>query len=407
MKKLKPTLLIIVIYISFISLGLPDTVLGVAWPSIRSTFKLPLQVAGVITVVTTIGTAISCFASGIILRKIKTGQVVFISSVLTGTALLGYSIAPAFSWLLLLTIPLGIGAGAVDTGINNYVALNYSQRDMNWLHCFWGIGAFVGPNIINFSVMYSNGWRGGYRMIGIIQICIAAIILISLPLWRKKSELSKTDDRNDSQHKEKLKAFQLFTKKGVVLSILAFPMYIAVEMGTGVWLASYLIESRDINKIRAGILVSIFYASITIGRLLSGIIATRYSNNELIKKGLGIMLIAAILLNIPNPIFIIPAIILLGVGCAPIYPSMLHNTPKLFGIQHSQEITGYQIGSSYLSGVIIVPLIGFLADKITIEIIPLSILLFTISIIIIMRKLNTKDLSNSENLKQESCIIRE
>lgn len=386
MKINKKIALLSVIYLAFISLGLPDTVLGVAWPVMRMDLGLPLEAAGIFIMVTTIGTALSSFASGKILDRIGTGKVILISCVMTGGALLGYSIVPAFIGLLLLTIPLGVGAGAVDTGLNNYVAIHYSSKHMSWLHCFWGVGAFFGPNIMTWMIVQSGHWQVGYQTIGILQLGIASLLLITLPLW--KSNGNEIKQHHDEEIHAKVRGMELLRKKGVVLSILAFPLYVGVEAGTGLWLGSYLIEGQHMAQLQAGILVSLFYGSITIGRFINGFIAEKYENKQLIRLGLSIMVVGVILFNLPINGLIIPSILLIGLGCAPIFPSMIHQTPRLFGTSNSQVITGYQVGMSYLSGVVITPIIGLLASHIAIQMIPLTIGFFTVMMVFATERMN-------------------
>lgn len=388
-KKNKPRLLIVVIYLTFIALGLPDTILGVAWPSMRSSLFLPLEAAGIITMLTTICTAFSSFASGLLLHKLGTGKVVFISTLLSASALFGYSLSPSFWWLLLCTLPLGVGAGAIDTGINHFVALKYSPRHMNWLHSFWGIGAFLGPSIITLYVADSGNWRGGYQMIAAIVFVIAAIIgiSISLSLWRSKS-IKEENTALQNKAVQKKSGLNLIRQQDVFLSIIAFPIYIAVEMGVGVWLASYLIEGRGLDKLNVGLIISLFYISIMIGRLIAGIFANNISIQKLMNMGLCLMFIGSWMLIIQQNSLLVPSIILLGIGCAPIFPSMIHNTPKLFGEINSQEITGYQVGGSYLSGVLILPVMGLLSSKVSLEVIPITICLFVVLLAFIVNLIN-------------------
>ncbi|NEP53298.1 MAG: MFS transporter [Moorea sp. SIO3C2] len=379
----------VVIYLTFIALGLPDTILGVAWPSMRSSLFLPLEAAGIITMLTTICTAFSSFASGLLLHKLGTGKVVFISTLLSASALFGYSLSPSFWWLLLCTLPLGVGAGAIDTGINNFVALKYSPRHMNWLHSFWGIGAFLGPSIITLYVADSGNWRGGYQVIAAIVFVIAAIIgiSISLSLWRSKS-IKEENTALQNKAVQKKSGLNLIRQQDVFLSIIAFPIYIAVEMGVGVWLASYLIEGRGLDKLNVGLIISLFYISIMIGRLIAGIFANNISIQKLMNIGLCLMFIGSWMLIIQQNSLLVPSIILLGIGCAPIFPSMIHNTPKLFGEINSQEITGYQVGGSYLSGVLILPVMGLLSSKVSLEVIPITICLFVVLLAFIVNLIN-------------------
>lgn len=379
---IKGILLLGIIYLSFISLGLPDTVLGIAWPSMRIDLNLPLEAAGIFTMVTTLGTALSSFSSGWILKKLGIGKVILFSCILTAFALLAYSFSTSFLWLLLLTIPLGIGAGSVDTGLNNYVANNYSARHMSWLHCFWGLGAFMGPNIMTFVLENLGDWRKGYKIIGILQFFIAFILIISLTLWKNKEKSIS------ESHHEKLTGLKLLRKKEVLLSILAFPIYVAVEGGIGLWLGSYLIEGLKLSQGKAGLIVSLFYLSLTIGRFLNGIISNNFSTKSVIRGGIIIMIFGLFILVLPFKEITVISIILVGLGCAPIFPSMIHQTPKLFGSINSEEITGYQVGMAYLAGLIITPLVGLMANRFFIGIIPILYLLFTSLLLLITENLN-------------------
>ncbi|HYF75183.1 MAG TPA: MFS transporter, partial [Candidatus Nitrosocosmicus sp.] len=302
------TILLIVIYIAFISLGLPDSLLGTAWPTMRSTLNLPLEAAGIFISITTLCTAVSSFISGHIISRLGTGRVTFISCIMTGLMLLGYSIAPSYIWLLILTIPLGFGAGAVDTGLNNYIAKHYSSRHMSWLHCFWGVGASLGPIIMTYAIAQVNNWRFGYRSIGIIQLSLSVILMLTLPLWKEK-ELQQ-------EHLEQTKVIHgnVLNYKGVWLSIGVFPLYIGIEAGTGVWLSSLLVEGRGIDQITAGIWISLFYASITGGRFLSGFITSKFTNRQMIQGGLKVAIIGASMLILPVKALILPGIIFIGLG---------------------------------------------------------------------------------------------
>ena len=352
-------LLIIVIYIIFIGLGLPDTILGVAWSSIRRSLSLPLEAAGIITLSITICTVISSFASGLLLDRFGTHSVIFTSLLFSSGALFGFSISSSLWWLLLFALPLGIGAGAIDTSVNHFVALNYSPKTMNWLHSFWGVGAFLGPTIISFYLANSGNWRDGYRAIAIILLTISLIVAISFSLWQDKSVKEKKAPPKETEKQTSQINLQL--RRDIFICVIAFPIYIAIEMGIGVWMGSYLIDRRSLNEANAGLIVSLYYASITVGRIFSGFIANNIPVQKLLNLGFLLMFIGASMLLAHQNSLLITSILLLGIGCAPIYPSMIYRTPQLFGKANSQKITGYQIGCSYLSGVLILPAVGFLS----------------------------------------------
>lgn len=377
-------LLLVVIYIAFISLGLPDSLLGTAWPAMRSSLRLPLEAAGLFIMITTLATAISSFVSGHVIGRLGTGRVTFISCVLTGSMLVGYSMASSYAWLLVLTIPLGFGAGAVDTGLNNYVAKYFSSRHMNWLHCFWGVGASVGPAVMTYAITGFGNWRPGYRWIGLTQLVLSLILLISLPLWKEKER----EAPQEHPHPADGAGGNILRQKGVWLSIVAFPLYIGVEAGTGVWLGSLLVEGRGISQATAGLWISFFYGSITVGRLLSGFITSRFSNRQMIRGGLLIAIVGSALLAVPLKFLILPGIILIGLGCAPVFPGMVHETPRRFGSSQSEVITGYQVGMAYLSGFAIIPLIGLLAGRISLETVPWCVLAFGVLTLLGTERLN-------------------
>ena len=392
--------LLIIIYISFISLGLPDSVLGVTWPRMRANLGLPLETAGMVLILTTVGTVLSSFVSGHILKKLGTGKVVFFSCLMTGAALMGYSLSPSFIWILFFTIPLGIGAGAVDTGLNNYVANNFSSRHMSWLHCFWGVGAFIGPNIMNLAIVNFDSWRFGYKLIGGLQLIISLILLLTLPLWKINKN---SENITEGEHHEKVRGLKLLKKKGVLLSILAFPIYMGIEGGVGLWLGSYLIEAKNIPQLRVGIIVSLFYLSITIGRFLNGLITSYFTNKQLIRGGIIILIIGIILFGLPSNVLIVPSIILLGLGCAPIFPSMIHETPKSFGKNNSEIITGYQVGMAYSAGILITPLVGVLVSAISLNILPIILAIFILVLLVITERMNFVIELHSISRKKELC----
>ncbi|HEX9061966.1 MAG TPA: MFS transporter [Clostridia bacterium] len=381
---MRAIILLIVIYIAFISLGLPDTVFGVAWPTMRLSLNLPLEAAGILMMFTTLSTAMSSLMSGHIIGRLGTGRVTCISCALTGSMLLGYSIAPSYVWLILISIPFGFGAGAVDTGLNNYVAKHFSSRHMSWLHCFWGVGASIGPNIMTFAILRENSWRIGYRIIGGTQLVLATILLISLPLWKMKETPNEYQPEQINNNSDK----HILRNKGVWLSITAFLLYIGIEAGTGTWLGSFLIEGRGLNQVTAGVWVSLFYASITAGRFLSGFITNWLTNRQLIRAGLVISIVGAVMFVAHINALILPGIILIGLGCAPVFPCMMHETPRRFGTGQSEKITGYQVGMAYISGVTIIPLIGLLAGRVSLETIPFCVLIFVVLTLIVTQVLD-------------------
>lgn len=352
--------LLFIIYAAFISLGLPDGVLGVAWPAMRLSLDQPLAAVGLMTLVLTVCSAASGFFSGRVVARLGTGLVVMLSGVLTGVALLGFSFAPAFGWLLLLTIPLGLGAGAVDAGLNHFVAAHYSSRHMNWLHGFWGVGATLGPVLMGMALAGTAGWASGYRTIALIQLGLAALLLLALPLWRRHHAAAAAAPTPVAP----ATSFKPVTARAMWLGPLAFLLYVAAEMGTGLWAASILVGERDMPAATAGIWVSVFFGSITAGRFSVGLVANRLGNRRLVRFGIVLATTGAMLFALPG----LPAavslvgLLLMGLGCAPIYPSLMHETASRFPPEVARQVIGRQIGFSYVGASVLPAACGLLAS---------------------------------------------
>jgi fucose permease len=374
------TFFLVIIYLAFISLGLPDSLLGVSWSLMQVEFKAPLETAGVLFMTIAAGTIISSFISGIVLKKFGTGMVTFVSCFMTAGALLGFHFAPSIIWLFIFAIPLGLGAGAVDTGLNNYVASHYKAHHMSWLHCFWGVGATLGPIIVAQFISRDNSWRSGYFAIACIQFILVVILLFTLPLWKKIERIPKQENeykRDDSTstldetYLENQKPWQI---RGVKLALLAFLFYCGAEAAVGLWGSSFLVNVKNLSIDVAAKWVSLFYAGITIGRFITGFITLKMSNQRLIRWGQIIALVGAVLLFLPFPVlFSLAGFIMIGLGLAPIFPCMLHETPLRFGKKHSQTIMGYQMAIAYTGSTFLPPILGYAAAKSTIGIFPFVI----------------------------------
>ncbi len=380
------TLLLIIIYLAFISLGLPDSLLGVAWPAMRVEFVKPLDAAGLISSITVGVTVLSALSNGYISRKLGTGKLVFISCILTGTALLGISLAPSFLWLILLVLPLGFGGGSVDAGLNNYVAHHFKAHHMNWLHSFWGVGATVGP-IIMARFLTNSTWRDGYKNIALIQLCLAVVLFLTLPLWKKhqfsEEALEGQAHLNSEPDPKPLKI------KGVPVALAVFLFYVGAEMSVGLWGSSYLVQHRQIEVGSAARWVALFFAGITIGRMASGFISFRLSNRQLIRYGTVIGLLGALLLVLPVPEpMLMLALIVIGFGFAPIFPSMIHETPKRFKPNNSGVIIGFQMAAAYLGSAILPPLSGIIYRNISIGLFPIFLIAFIVLILLSSEYLN-------------------
>ncbi|HOO32797.1 MAG TPA: MFS transporter [Thermotogota bacterium] len=384
-------LLLGLIYLAFISLGLPDSLLGVAWPVMRVDWGLPLDFAGLIAIPIAICTILSSLFSGYIIKKFGTGKVITISCLMTGAALLGFSFAPSYIYLMVLGIPLGFGAGAVDAALNNYVALHFKAHHMNWLHAFWGIGATLGPLIMSASLTGPSSWRGGYRTVSIIQLSLGVLFILFYPLWAKHKQQPDYNIEVETEQKngKQLHMMEVFKIKGVKAAIATFAFYVAAEFSVGLWGSSFLVDVKRISAETAASWISLYYGGITLGRILSGFISFKLNNRQMIRLGLVISLTGVILLALPLPeIFLLPSLLLIGLGYAPIFPSMIHETPTRFGTAVSQTVIGYQMGFGYLGSTVMTPLIGVFLRTVNVTLFPFIVLLLIGAIILFTEKLN-------------------
>ncbi|MEH7309029.1 MFS transporter [Neobacillus drentensis] len=389
------TFFLLIIYMAFISLGLPDSLLGVSWAMMQSEFGAPLETAGLLFMTIAGGTIISSFASGTVLKRFGTGIVTFFSCLMTAGALLGFHFAPSIFWLFICAIPLGLGAGAVDAGLNNYVASHYKAHHMSWLHCFWGVGATLGPVIMAQFISGQHSWRNGYLTIAGLQFVLVVILFFTLPLWNKvggNSNVNATKDPDNTNSAwygadpENQKPLQI---RGVKLALLSFLFYCGAEATMGLWGSSFLVNVKDLSIDVAAKWVSLYYAGITIGRLITGFITLKISNRTLIRMGQIIALVGAALLFLPLPsTFLLVGFIMVGLGLAPIFPCMLHETPARFGKEHSQTIMGYQMAVAYTGSTFLPPFLGFIAAHSTIGIFPFVIAGFVAIMLLGSEKLN-------------------
>jgi fucose permease len=367
-------LLLIIIYMAFISLGLPDSLLGSAWPAIQPGLNVPVSYAGIITMIISGGTIVSSYFSSTIIKKLGTGLVTAVSVIMTAAALLGFAYSDNFLWFCLLAVPLGLGAGSVDAALNNFVALHYEARHMSWLHCFWGVGATLGPVIMSRYLTNGGKWDMGYRTIGLIQLGLSVVLFLSLPLWRK----IHTDIKDDGEEAAvEIKRSEILKKKGAASALFAFFSYCAIESTAGLWGSSFLVFSKGLTAEKAAKWVSLFYLGITLGRFLSGFVTMKFSNRTMIRFGEGIILLGILLLLLPlNKAFLPAGFLLMGFGCAPIYPSMIHETPRRFGKAASQALMGMQMACAYIGSTFMPPLFGAIASVTTFLLYPVTLLLF-------------------------------
>jgi fucose permease len=369
------TALLLIIYLAFISLGLPDALLGSAWPVMQAEFAVPYGLAGLVSMTITGGTILSSVFSSRLLRRFGTGLVTAASVCSTAAALLGFALLPSFWWLLAAALPLGLGAGSVDAGLNAYVAEHYESRHMSWLHSFWGIGALSGPLFLSALLRQDRGWRTGYLSIAIFQFVLTAVLFLTLPLWeRVKPRLVAEEHAGKAAHQPLFFAMKI---GGVKLALLAFFFYCGIEASMGLWGGSYLFKIKGMEPAAAATWVSLFYASITLGRFLTGFFTFRVSNRDLIRIGSLTALAGILLMTAPLPLpFVLAGFLLVGLGCAPIFPCMLHETPARFGTDHAQAIMGFQMAVAYIGSTLLPPAFGFIASATTLALLPLFLLVY-------------------------------
>lgn len=372
---------------AFISLGLPDSLLGSAWPSMYESMNVPISYAGMVSMLVAGGTIISSLFSEKLIRRLGTGLVTTISVFLTAVALFMMSFSHNFILLCIWAIPLGLGAGSIDAALNNYVALHYKAKHMNWLHSFWGLGATTGPIIISFWLRNGAKWYMGYRTISIIQFILGAILLFSLPLWKKAQEIVKAQELEKEKISISLK--NIIKIRGVKQVLIAFFCYCAVEATTGLWGSTYLVMERGINAEIAARWISYFYFGITFGRFLSGFVTLKLNQQQMIRLGQAILLLGIIFILIPSSYMVLQiSFFMIGLGCAPIFPSLLHETPMNFGQEYSQAIMGTQMACAYVGSTFMPPVFGFLAENISYKIYGVFLLLLLILMIIKIERLN-------------------
>ena len=381
------SLLLAMIYLAFISLGLPDALLGAAWPVLYKNLNVPLSFAGIITFIISCGTVVSSLMSDRMTRWLGAGKVTAFSVLLTAVALFGFSISGSFWMLCLWAIPYGLGAGAVDAALNNYVALHYSSRHMNWLHCFWGVGVTISPYIMSVCLQRNLGWQSGYRTVSIIQIVLTLCLFLSLPLWKKRNRENADSPENTAP----LGLTGALRIPGVKHILAAFCCYCSLESVAIVWSCSYLALARGFSPAEAAKWGALFFFGIMAGRFISGFISPRIGDRNMIRYGSILLLIGLLLLLLPLKFSLLPlaGLLLFGTGCAPIYPAIIHQTPSNFGERNSQAIIGIQMASAYVGSTTMPPLFGLLAERTGMHIFPWFILFFLILMTLIIERLNS------------------
>lgn len=382
-------LLLIIIYLSFISLGLPDSILGAAWPSMYPGLQVPVSYAGILSMIIAAGTIVSSLQSDRLTRWLGTGKVTAISVAMTAAALFGFSVSSQFWMLCLWAIPYGLGAGSVDASLNNYVALHYESRHMSWLHCMWGVGATVGPYIMGLVLTGGGTWNLGYRVISVLQIVLTVILVFSLPLWKGRSE---TVEQNGEKVAAKaLTLREVVQIRGVKEILLCFFCYCALEQTTSLWASSYLTLYKGIPAETAATFASMFFIGITVGRALSGFVTMKLNDTQMIRLGQGIVGVGILLMLLPfGNVCALAGLIVIGLGCAPIYPCVIHSTPAHFGADKSQAIIGIQMASAYVGTCLMPPVFGLIAGHISVALLPVYLLSFLVLMAVMHELLNRK-----------------
>ena len=375
--------LLAIIYISFISLGLPDALLGGAWPTMQKEFDVPVSYAGIISMIICFGTIVSSLLSDRMTKRFGTGKVTAMSVALTAAALFGFSLSSSFPMLCIIAIPYGLGAGGVDASINNYAAIHYASRHMSWLHCMWGIGASTGPYLLA-AAMTKGSWNLGYRWVAILQIVLTAVPFLTLPLWKEE----KTNTKNSVKTKP-LSIKEIFAIPGAKEVMAAFFCYCALESTAGLWASSYLVMEHGVSKETAAGLATLFYTGITVGRGISGFVTYKLNDKNMIRLGQIIIAVGISLIILPlGEKTAMAGIVLVGFGCAPIYPCVIHSTPAHFGVDKSQAIVGVQMACAYIGSCFMPPLFGILANHISAGLLPFYLGAILVMMFAAMEKLN-------------------
>ena len=378
-------LLLVIIYLSFIRLGLPDALLGAAWPTMYPEFDVPVSCAGIISMIIALGTVVSSLMSDRLSYWLGPGRVTALSVGLTAAALLGFSTCDAFWMLCLWAIPYGLGAGSVDACLNNYVALHYTSRHMSWLHCMWGLGASTGPYVMGWVLSGGGHWTGGYRTIGLLQIALTCVLLFSLPLWKKR-----IGSEAGSESKP-LSLPQILKIPGAKEVLITFFCYCGLETTAALWASSYLALHKGVPADTAASFASMFYIGITLGRALNGFLTLKFNDTQLIRMGQVIILLGVSVMLLPlGEAIALAGLILIGLGCAPIYPCIIHATPEHFGPEHSQALIGVQMASAYVGTCLAPPLFGLVANHITVALLPVYLLAILILMAVMHERLIRK-----------------
>ena len=387
-------LLLAIIYLSFISLGLPDALLGAAWPNIYVDLQTSVSYAGIIFMIISAGTVVSSLMSDRLTYHLGTGKLTAISVGMTAIALFGFSTSNSFLMLCLWAVPYGLGAGSVDASLNNYVALHYEGYHMSWLHCMWGVGATVGPYVMGYMLSGGHSWTSGYRIIAMLQVGLTLILFLSLPLWKERRNVK---DGEAAATGEVLSLGEVLKIPGVKEIMVTFFCYCALEQTTGLWASSYLVMYKGVDPDMAASFASMFFIGITVGRAVNGFMTLKFNDNQLIRLGQMIVAagILAMLLPLGNIVSLV-GFVLIGLGCAPIYPCIIHSTPENFGADKSQAVIGVQMASAYVGNIVMPPLFGVIAEHITIWLLPVYLFVILLFMYFMHKKMLIKCKNSTE-----------
>ena len=375
------SLLLAVIYLAFISLGLPDSLLGAGWPAMQQVFGVPLSSVGIVSMIISGGTILSSLLSERMVKRFGTGNVTAASVFLTAAALFGFSCSTKFALLCVWAVPYGLGAGAIDAALNNYVAMHYSSRHMSWLHCFWGVGTIVSPMLMSYALSHTV-WNDGYRFVACIQSVIVLILLCTLPMWKQPQGV--TSNVGSSRVLGLRRTLRI---PGVPCLLAGFFAYCAAESAAMLWASSYLVRVHGVTAERAAAFASLFFIGMTVGRFLSGFIAERLGDRGMIRLGIAVALCGALLLFLPfGELPATIGLVVTGLGCAPVYPSIIHSTPQHFGAEYSQAIIGVQMASAYVGSTFSPPLFGLVAERTTLYLLPVWLIAFLVLSLCLLEK---------------------
>ena len=388
-------LLLIVIYLSFISLGLPDALLGSVWPSMYQQMEVPVSYAGIISMIIAFGTVISSLQSDRLTKALGAGKVTAISVAMTAAALFGFSVSGSFWQLCLWAVPYGLGAGSVDAALNNYVALHYKSRHMSWLHCMWGVGAMTGPYIMGYVLTRGMNWTAGYRTVSLMQVVLAVILFASLPLWKKGADSvtdgGKAESGNEAGSVRALSLREVVAIPGAKEIMICFFCYCALEQTAGLWASSYLHLSKGVSAVTAAGFASMLFAGVTIGRAISGFVTLKLNDTQMIRLGLSIVTLGIVIMLLPfGARGALAGLMIIGFGCAPVYPCIIHSTPEHFGKERSQALIGVQMASAYIGILLMPPLFGLIADKISTGLLPIYLLVLLAGTAVMYEKMMRK-----------------